>query len=71
MIVRNNEQILTIHEAPYEDDAFEYAYWWCEDIIFWRGNAVQGDQEWEKQRKVPKSQWKNLDEEAGQVVLCD
>ena len=33
MIIKNGDQILTIHEAPVEDDAFECSYWWDEDCL--------------------------------------
>ena len=44
MIVKMGEQILTIHEAPIEDDAFEYSpNWdgWCEVILNRNGEDNQ------------------------------
>ena len=61
MIVNLNGDILTIHEAPYEDDAFEYDYEYPNDItIFGRGYAIYGDKEWKAQGKIQKSVRKGL-----------
>jgi len=40
MIIKNGEQILTVIEAPSEDDAFRYYINYNSDIIFNRGEKI-------------------------------